>query len=507
MKELKEIYNKISRQTQNRLHEIFDSINFTFENMYNIADNKSKKRINTYIEEWRDRGLLVGYFGVLANNIYKRSKVKNSEILELLIYGAYIEEQSKLEETELNIFKDVANYYYQQGQEEVNSTLPRNKKKIVSVIPDAIFLAMLDLPNSKGYIWKQYIEAIIKFNADQICRQATIDIQQKKEPKIDSDVYQNIIKKQQNTRLCINNDKISGAVDNELIGINNQAKIEGIKNIDKDAQVQFVAIEDQVTTKMCHSLNGQKFNINGLNEFTRYSEDSKSSKKYSCKGLVIGLNLPPINDHYHYCRSTIIYLQTLENKEITEYNTVNYIRKNKFTNNKGLDSEIKRAIKLLPKHIQKLIKNTKILITDRDSYYDRKADTIYLLKDANKYEIIHEIGHAIETKLDILHDNKYIEIQKKGLETINPITDTMKIKGYGENDFIIDTGKFISEYQRRVYEEDIDKNGILDYSTFVFNTKTLGEYFSEGFRCYFESNKLLKKKDIDLYNYIKEMLK
>ena len=121
--------------------------------------------------------------------------------------------------------------------------------------------------------------------------------------------------------------------------------------------------------------------------------------------------------------------------------------------------------------------------------------------------VLHEIGHVIETKLDLLHDKKYIEIQKKGLETINPIVDTVRIDGYGKNSFVIDTGKFISEYQRRVYDEDIDKNGILDYSTFTFNSKTLGEYFSEGFRCYYESNKLLKKKDIDLYNYIKEVLK
>ena len=50
MKQLKQIYNKISKQTQNRLQEIFDTFNFTSENIYNIADNKTKKRINTYIE-------------------------------------------------------------------------------------------------------------------------------------------------------------------------------------------------------------------------------------------------------------------------------------------------------------------------------------------------------------------------------------------------------------------------------------------------------------------------
>ena len=50
MKQLKQLYNKTSRQTQNRLQEIFDTFNLTSENIYNIADNRTKKRINTYIE-------------------------------------------------------------------------------------------------------------------------------------------------------------------------------------------------------------------------------------------------------------------------------------------------------------------------------------------------------------------------------------------------------------------------------------------------------------------------
>ena len=50
VKQLKQLYNKTSRQTQNRLQEIFDTFNFTSENIYDIADNKTKKRINTYIE-------------------------------------------------------------------------------------------------------------------------------------------------------------------------------------------------------------------------------------------------------------------------------------------------------------------------------------------------------------------------------------------------------------------------------------------------------------------------
>lgn len=141
MIELKKIYQKTSKQTQNKLQEIFDTFKLNSDNLYSIADSKTKRRVNTYIEEWKDKGLLTGYFGTLAKNIYSRSRIKNSEILELLIYGAYIEEQSKLEQQEISIFKEDANYYYQQGRKEAN------KGKVVSVIPDTIFLALITQPN------------------------------------------------------------------------------------------------------------------------------------------------------------------------------------------------------------------------------------------------------------------------------------------------------------------------------------------------------------------------
>lgn len=334
MRELKKIYTRINKQTQNRLQEIFDSIDFDFNNLYSIANNKTKKRINAYIEEWKDKGLLTGYFGMLAINIYKKTRVKNSEILELLIYSAYIEEQSKVQESELNILKDVANYYYQQGQEEVNNTLPKNKRKAVSVIPDAIFLALLDTPNAKGYVWEQYIQAIMKYNAEQIYRQATIDLQQQKELDITNDIYQNIIKRQNNSKLNINEEKISGDIDLTLIGINNQAKIKGISSIDNDAKVVFLSNLDGTETPMCHSLNNKDFYINRENVFDRYYGDTPktlSIQRIKCFGLVPGLNLPPINHHFHWCRSIVQYIPNKNIKLIQNksYNLLDSIYNNK----------------------------------------------------------------------------------------------------------------------------------------------------------------------------------
>lgn len=130
-----------------------------------------------------------------------------------------------------------------------------------------------------------------------------------------------------------------------------------------------------------------------------------------------------------------------------------------------------------------------------------------MLKDTDKYEVLHEIGYVVETKLDILHNKEYIRMQQKGLENIDIAKDTEMLKEYQSNMFVKDTGKFISNYQRGIYDEDIDKNYFINYNTYEFNSKTLEKYFSEGFKCYFENNKLLKNNDIELYNYIKEVLK
>ena len=352
MRELKQLYLRTSKQTQNRLQEIFESIDFTFNNFYNIADKEHKNRINTYIEEWKDKGLLTGYFGMLAKNIYNKTRVKNSEILELLIYGAYIEEQNKLKEQELNIMYDDANYYYEQGQQEVNNTLPKKERKSIDILEWALFLALLNEPNVKGYVFEQYIQATIQFNAQQICRQMTIDLQQQKQPDMTNDIYQNLIKRQNNSKLNINGDKISGDIDAQLIGVNNLAKVEGIKEVDNNAQIRFMAVIDGKETDMCHSLDGQLFYINKENEFERYYGETQKDlriERIKCFGLVVGLNLPPISHHFHWCRSTITYQIPTDNITlITRYNifstkTEKEIEKNYNINKvrmKGIDKKV-----------------------------------------------------------------------------------------------------------------------------------------------------------------------
>lgn len=97
-----------------------------------------------------------------------------------------------------------------------------------------------------------------------------------------------------------------------MIGLNNLVIVEGIKSISgNDAKVKFIAVEDDKTTLMCDSLNNQEFYINKENVFDRYYGETQKDlriERIKCQGLVLGLNLPPIQHHFHYCRSTIMYL-------------------------------------------------------------------------------------------------------------------------------------------------------------------------------------------------------
>lgn len=500
MKSLKHIYNKVSKQTQNRLQEIFDSFNITFDNLYNIADTKLKGKIDTYIEEWKDKGLLNGYFGMLANNIYRRTRVKNSEILELLIYSAYIEEQNKLQETELNTFKDVANYYYNEGQKEVN------KKKKASIIPDAIFLALLAMPNVKGWTYDMYIQTILKYNADQIYRQALINLQQQKELKIDSDAFQNIIKKQQNTRLTVNGDKISGDIDLTLIGINNMAKVEGIASEDDNAKVMFLANIDGKETEMCNSLNNQTFYINKENEFDRYYGETQKElaiRRIKCKGLVLGLNLPPISHHFHYCRSAIQYIPTVEKIKKIEYNyTDNFLRLIHYEKNKHKNYELDYEMAAteyqnIPENVRNMLEREGVTFrfdyTRTSSGYNQKTKEIILIPDLVEGETTHEIGHAIFEiqKVKTMPEyKKIVEDIFKQSSGPDIMTDRVEEYYYLKTRYVVD-----NEYQvflGKPKETNEVVNNILN--------SELPELFSEAYRIrYFggkqsqELNKLIEK--------------
>lgn len=58
-------------------------------------------------------------------------------------------------------------------------------------------------------------------------------------------------------------------------------------------------------THLCFS--SMLFYVNDWNKFYRYSDIDGKDVLYTVNGLEQGINLSPINNHFHWCRSTVTY--------------------------------------------------------------------------------------------------------------------------------------------------------------------------------------------------------
>ena len=110
---------------------------------------------------------------------------------------------------------------------------------------------------------------------------------------------------------------MSGNMDLIMIGLNNKCIVEGIKTIDKNAKVQFISDRCDNVTPMCMNMDRMIFNVNDYNDFTRYMGTSikdVKQEKLHIFGLVQGINMPPINNFFHWCHSYLIYVREENNK-------------------------------------------------------------------------------------------------------------------------------------------------------------------------------------------------
>lgn len=337
----------------------------------------------------------------------------------------------------------------------------------------ALFLALLDQPNAKGYIFEQYIEATIKYNADQIYRQMTIDLQQQNEIDIGNDIYQNLLKKQGNYKLNVKDGKaISGDIDITLIGLNNIAKVEGIKSIDKDAECLFISDLCEHVTDMCSNMNLYKFKVNDWNSFDRwYGETAKTLKieRIKCFGLVLGLNLPPITHHFHYCHSTITYLP--KQQEDVELDRKYNIFKNR----------IKDIDKLNIKHIDKKILNN--ILKNMEKVYKDFPQIEGKIKEIN--EISHPYGgmnitpqedgtYIMEINRNIFNNEKRVkDLYNKDVKiNFHPKNSTYKDMGIHEAGHMV-----LNEILRKKYS---NINALAtDWNNNITATRILNQAFAK----------------------------
>lgn len=186
-----------------------------------------------------------------------------------------------------------------------------------------------------------------------------------------------------------------------------------------------------------------------------------------------------------------------------------YVRKNNITDSRTLDDKIHSVTKLFPAYVQEYLKNTPVIVAGKGKNNHYLNGTLYLLSDATQEEIIHEIGHLIEEKLDVINEKKYQALLRNSIGEINLIENPIgPLEGYDPDkyEFLLIGDNFVSDYQRRVYNVDINKNDRIDYLNGTFNYNVFRDYLPEGLRCYFSDKQLLKTKNAELYEYIEGVL-
>lgn len=411
LKDYLRIYKKTNLKTQDNIQDIFNGIDFNYMDLNKPISNNQRKKLSRVVDEWKQLELLKGYFEYKVIEILNKRYITNQEMLSILLWGAFVKERSQLDEYEEVLFTEIGQDLYKQGIDEIKPT----KKKKWSLTWEYIW-SMLCLPNVKGSSWITYIEALALTNAQEVERQTIIQLQQNKKPNIEDDVFKNILKKQQNRYIFINDDKISGALDSQVVEIANKSLLKAGEDVgQKKLRARFIAEIDDRTTKMCDGMNGMLFYVNDWNRFYRYSDDDKRDVLYTIKGLEVGANLPPINNHFHYCRSTITYLTEMKyNELIAEYNQLKRIIPSEVPesleeyaklryNNSNYYEEIKLKEEI-GKHYKKDLEiGEKKKTLSFNSYYEKVNDTREYLRNvqAKDFGTIGEIKlHTIDRMID-----------------------------------------------------------------------------------------------------------
>ena len=306
---------KINKKMYDNLQSIFDWIKFDYSELENYASASDIARLRSRIEdliETYDNSGLEGYIGYQLMQYYRKKRLKNKDLLLALLmieYYRQYKEQNNLEET---LFDEIKNVVYKEVSIQTAQVLKKKPPKKIE-LPKVYWLGILLKLGYNGFSWVDYKEGSIGYNVRKLYELILIKLQQGKEISINSYDIKKLLNKQERTYINkTKQDKVyedykndfSGSLDNQVAFLVNQIALKAM--IDQGCKrVQFIAVRDDHTTKMCETLDGQIFEINGINKYSRYSAEDGKNVVYTTKGLETGANLPPINNHFHYCRSTI----------------------------------------------------------------------------------------------------------------------------------------------------------------------------------------------------------
>lgn len=189
-------------------------------------------------------------------------------------------------------------------------------------------------------------------------------------------------------------------------------------------------------------------------------------------------------------------------KKNAEYLIKSHIPGEKTTDERIIANE---AINAVPKKVQKEIHAGTVIDVGQigASQYDYQRDILYIAKGAETEDVVHEIGHLVESKM--IDSDKVMKLKEDILDNVSPFDFVNDIYYNANGDpieiFLIKSDRFVSEYQGRVYINDWSE--LMDDDMKV-KPELLEEFVSEPFREYIQNPDRLKNEFPDFYELIRE---
>lgn len=166
------------------------------------------------------------------------------------------------------------------------------------------------------------------------------------------------------------------------------------------------------------------------------------------------------------------------------------------------------AVAAVPEKVQKAIHDGTIIEVGQigASQYDYQYDILYVAKNADKADVIHEIGHMVENKM--LDSAKVEKLKAKYLRDVlmeNLVQETYyDAAGNPVEIFLLKNPNFVSEYQGRLYINDWSE---LYGENWNIRPELLMEFISEPFREYIQNPEHMRKNFPEFYELFEEAVK
>ena len=286
---------------EEEIQKVYDSYKLDTK----IASKSNVERFKGYIQ--KKYKILNDYGKFWAKKLLNKTKIQNNEIVQFLLYIIYNEKDNELDEYESLIIKELVQNTYETEIEAIREETPKKQWEGLKLPKPPLYslygMSLLAFPNANGYIWKEYKDATILYNSNEMYRSLLTNGDKGIKDLLIKQKGRYLKKKENPSK----EDTYTGALEDELVYVINTTKLRAYEDAGIK-KVKFIAVLDKVTTLMCESLDGQEFYIDKMNVYDRYSAMDKRNVVYHTQGLKVGENLPPIVNNYHHCRSTIMYI-------------------------------------------------------------------------------------------------------------------------------------------------------------------------------------------------------